>query len=350
MYDEGMSRVRLHELAVFSRQLATMQAAGLPLVQAVAIIAEQNDNPVFRAILERVARDVKEGRSFAEALAEHPFVFPALFVNMAKSGEVGGNLDVILERLSAHFEAQILFKKKIRHEVVNPVILAAVSGIAGLGLVLATIRAHLGVLTASGKALPWTVGALLSAYNFLHSLAQGAVVAGIAAAVIVLLASFIPPLARLIYEAMIIVPFFGQVWRKIILAKFARLMGTMQISGVPILDSMDIASKLVGHRTYEAAINRARAAIREGEGIAGPLKKAGVFPQMVVQMVSAGEETGKLDEMLLKIADYYDAEVEAALLPARLPGILVVIGLSLLVHGLVLFFVVSPVISAIYSR
>lgn len=349
-YDEGMARVNLRDVAVFSRQLATMQAAGLPLAQAVAIIAEQNNNRIFRAILERVARDLKEGKSFWEALKEHPFVFSGLYVNMAKSGEAGGNLDVILERLASHFEQQIIFKKRIRHDVANPLILALVSGMAGLGLILASIRPHLGVMTASGKELPWTVAALLASYNFFASLAQGAVIAGIAVAVILLFSVLIPPLSRLIYEAMILVPYYGSVWEKVLLARFARILATLQISGVPILDSMEITAGLVGHGTAKNAILKARAGVREGEGIAGPLKESGYFPRMVIQMVSAGEETGKLDEMLLKIADYYDAEVEAALLPARLPGILVILGLSLMVQGMVLFFIVNPILSAIYSR
>ena len=340
----------MRDIAVFSRQLATMQATGLPVAQAIAIIAEHSDNRIFKAILERIVADIKAGSGFSEALAKHPFVFPPLYVNLAKAGEAGGNLDVVLERLSSHFEQQIIFKKRIRHEVINPLLLAFVSGTAGIGLVLATIHAHLGVLTASGRELPWTVGALLSFYNFIHGLAQGAIIFGIAIAVLVLLASFIPALARLVYEAMIMIPYFGHVWRKLFVARFARVLATLQMSGVPILDAMDIVAGLVGHRKYEDAINKARAEIREGVGLSGPLKDSGLFPQLVIQMVSAGEETGKLDQMLLKIADYYDAEVEAALLPARVPGILAVVGLALLVHGTVLYFIVSPILSSIYLK
>ena len=340
----------MRDIAVFSRQLATMQGAGLPLVQAISIIAEQSDNRIFSVILDRIAGDVKAGASFPEALAKHPFIFPKLYVNMARAGVMGGNLDVMLDRISTYLEKDLIFRKRIRHEVINPVILALVSGIAGLGLLLATIRAHLGVLTASGRQLPWTAGALLSSYNFAHGLVHAGVIAGIAIAVVVLLASFIPSLARVIYEAMVYLPFTGHIMKKTFIARFARILETLQKSGVPILEGMDITAESVGHRAVESAILKARAGIKEGVGLAAPLKKSGIFPPMVIQMVSAGEETGKLDEMLMRVADYYEAEVEAALLPARIPGIMVVIGLALFVHGMILYFIVSPILSSIYLK
>jgi len=257
---------------------------------------------------------------------------------------------MILFVYSSCSHAGFRFKKQVRHEVINPVILALVSGSAGLGLMLAAITPHVAVLTATGRQLPWSVGALVAGYNFVQSLVHAAVIAGVAVAVVVLLASFIPSLARLVYKGMVLLPVIGHVWKNVVIARFARLLATLRISGVPILDSMEIAAHLVDHGAMKSAIMKARSNIREGEGIAGPLKNTGAFPSMVIQMVSAGEETGKLDDMLLRIADYYDAEVEAALLPARLPGILAIIGLAMLVQGAVLFFIVSPLLSALHSK
>jgi len=350
MYDEHMTRIKFKDVTVFSRHLATMQAAGLPLVQALSIITEQTENRVFKSLLSGITEDVKDGAKFHEAIEKHPSVFPKIYVNMAKAGGMGGNLDIMLDRLSTYMEKEVIFKKRIRHEVINPIILAVVSGVAGLGLLLATIRAHLVLLSASGRELPWMAGVLLSAYNAAHQLANAAVIVGLIVAFIVFLAALVPPIARVIYEGMVFLPFIGHVLKKTFIARFARILATLQRSGVPILEGMDITAQTVGHRSFEAAILKARAGIKEGEGIAAPLKKSGMFPRMVIQMVSAGEETGKLDEMLLRIADYYDAEVEAALLPARIPGIMVVVGLSLLVNGLVLFFIVSPILSAIYIK
>jgi len=325
-----------------------MQAAGLPLAQAISIIGEQSDNSKLRTVLFSIRDDIQHGGNFSEALVKHPSVFSPLYVNMCKAGEIGGNLDVILERLSMHLEKQDAFRISIRKEIVVPCVIALLTAVAGVALMLGAMGSLAAVPPLPGKAP--SNGALVAAYEYFAGLVKAA---GIILAIIlalVILAGAIRGKFSFSDGILLRLPFIGSVWKRLLVARFARILGTLQMSGVPILDGMDIIARTVGSKLFANAIFKVRASLREGVGISGPLKNAGIFPRMVIQMVSAGEETGKLDEMLLRIADFYDSEVETAILPAQWPMWFLMVGVALLVQGLVLRLVVSPIFAVLLSK
>ncbi len=298
-----MTGVDGSEVVLFSRQLATMVTAGLPLTQAIGIIGEQNDDPAFKGVVFQLRDDIAAGAKFPEALAKHPTVFSDFYVQISRAGDIGGNLDVILDRLAYELERANAYRTRYRVEVVTPLLLALGSTMVGLGLIGMVTHEHV-----------W-------------------------------------PLAGVVGVACLVVLGFmatakSATLKKLAVARFARILGTLQSSGVPILDGLDITARCLGSGMMATALLEARAKIKEGEEIAGPLKATGAFPAMVIQMISAGQETGKLDQMLLKIADFYEAEVEAETFPARLPTWCLIVGVALLVQGLTLVLVLNPLLEA----
>lgn len=305
-------KVKNSDIVIFSRQLATMQAAGLPLVQAIGIIAEQATSKGLKTVLTQVREDVSSGGNFSEALAKHPSAFTSLYVNMVKAGETGGNLDVILERLSTYLEKAQALKSKIVGAMMYPAVIICVMMGVLVFLMVAVVPTFKDVFKSFNAELPIFTRILINISDTLQTKyiqligAVGGCIAGFTA------------LKRTEYGSKLIdtvslkLPVFGSLLRRMAVARFSRTLGTLQRSGVPILDGMDIVAKTAGNKVIENAIFKARASIREGEGISGPLRAVGVFPPMVIQMVNAGEETGKLDEMLVRIADFYDQEVDTA--------------------------------------
>lgn len=305
-------KVKTKEIVYFSRQLATMQAAALPLVNALSILAEQTESKGFKSILTQIRDDISSGVQMSEALAKHPQAFPSLYINMIRAGEQGGSLSEILERLSTHLEKSEALKQKIQSAMMYPIAIAAVAVGVVLFLMVKVIPSFKEVFASFGHELPAPTRILLAISDFLQTkfyiiiIAIGGVVGGI----IALRRTESGTLA--LDKLMLRVPVLGPLLMKYAVALFTQTLGTLMKSGVQILESMEIVARISGNKVIEGALLKARASMREGEGIAGPLKATQVFPAMVIQMVNAGEESGKLDEMLLRIAQFYNGEVEVA--------------------------------------
>jgi type IV pilus assembly protein PilC len=332
----GASGVKIKEMAVFTRQFATMINAGLPLVQCLNILSEQSENPAFKAIIAAVMNDVESGSTLAEALRKHPKVFDKLFTNMVQAGEAGGVLDDILLRLASYIEKAEALRRKVKSAMTYPVVVACVAIGATTFMLLFIIPTFAKIFTEFGGDLPLPTKIVMMASSFL----RGAwyILVGIVIVMVVLYRRYIATEngRRTVDKTMLSVPIFGDVLRKGAIARFTRTLGTLISSGVPILDGLEITAQTAGNKIIEEAIMATRGSIREGETIASPLRQSKVFPPMVVQMIGIGEETGALDEMLNKIAAFYDDEVNTAVdtLTSVIEPIMIVV-MGLLVGGMV---------------
>ncbi|MDR7416831.1 MAG: type II secretion system F family protein [Armatimonadota bacterium] len=304
--------ISLRELALMSRQFATMVNSGLSLVRALSILEQQATNPKLRRILAQVRADVEQGRALADAMAKHPQAFSSLYVNMVRAGEAGGVLDDVLQRLSTFLEKEYALRQKIRSAMVYPVILAVVATLALLFMTVFIIpqfvvfyrELNVGDLPVPTQILMWVSLMIRSFwYLWVPALALGAYG----------LRRWIrTPAGKAWWDrAKLHLPLFGPLVQKAILARFARTLGTLLGAGVPLLQAFEVTGKAVDNVVVEEGIQKVRSSIREGESIAVPLSSIQLFPPMVVQMVRVGEEAGNLDEMLVKVADFYDTEVEA---------------------------------------
>jgi len=300
------------DVVVFTRQLSTMIDAGLPLVQGLEILGNQQENPTFKKILTQVRGDVETGTTFADALKKHPTVFDNLFCNMVEAGEIGGILDTILSRLSIFMEKSMTLKKRVKGAMTYPIICLCIS-IVILGVILIFVVPVFEKMFADfGSALPVPTQIVVSMSNFV----KNNFLYGIALAFFAIFAFkkfYKTEKGEKKIDALILeLPVFGDLIRKVAVAKFARTLGTMLKSGVPILESLQVVARTAGNKVIETAVFRTSDAISEGRPIAEPLEETGVFPSMVVQMINVGEAVGALDAMLEKIADFYDEEVDQA--------------------------------------
>lgn len=324
-----MKSVKEKEVAVFTRQLATMIDAGLPLVQSLEILASQQENPTFKDILLRVKTDVEGGSTFSEALRKCPKAFNELFTNLVTAGEVGGTLDIILNRLSQYMEKSIALKKRVKSAMVYPASILGVSVLVVIILLVFVIPVFEKMFAGFGAALPGATQFIIALSKFVQSNLMY-IIAGLVLFVI-LFRKYRQTQngRRLTDRAILKAPVFGPLLIKIAIARFSRTLGTLVSSGVPILDGLSITAKSSGNKVLEEAIMKTRASISEGKTIAEPLGEENVFPPMVVQMIGVGESTGSLDAMLNKIADFYDEEVDAtvaALTSLLEPLMMVVLG------------------------
>ena len=330
-------KVSKRELAIFTRQFATMIDAGLPLVQCLDILGLQQENQAFKKVILKVKEDVESGSTFADALGKHPHVFDELFVNLVSAGEVGGILDTILSRLAAYIEKAMKLAKQVKSAMVYPSTILAVALIVTVVLLVYVIPIFGDMFKDFGATLPLPTQFVMAISGYTRKYFLVGVV------LLVLLVMGIRWYykqengRRRIDRLLLRVPIFGDLLRKIAVARFSRTLGTMVSSGVPILESMDIVAKSAGNKVIEEAILRARTSISEGKTIAEPLADSKVFPIMVTQMVSVGEATGALDTMLNKIADFYDDEVDAAVgaLTSLLEPMLMIF-LGVVIGGLVI--------------
>ena len=307
------SGVSSKELQIFTRQLATMIDAGLPLVQCLDILANQTPNKVFARILGQVKASVEQGATFSDALRRHPKVFDELYVNLVAAGEVGGILDTILNRLATYIEKAVKLKGQLKSAMVYPIsILCVAVGVIAVMLVKVIPTFEDMYKNFKGATLPKPTQLVINVshgfidywYIFLGALA------GLVGFVLVALKN---ERARdLLDAALLRIPVIGSVIRKVVVARFTRTLGTLLASGVPILDALDICAKTAGNRVVARAVLHARTKIAEGQDMAGPLSETQVFPSMVVQMIGVGEQTGAMDQMLQKIADFYEEEVDVA--------------------------------------
>ncbi|RLA97750.1 MAG: type II secretion system F family protein [Deltaproteobacteria bacterium] len=305
-------KVKDKDVVVFIRQFATMIDAGLPLVQGLQILQEQQTNRTFKTILKQVQKDVEEGSTFADALKKHPQIFDELTINLVAAGEVGGILDVILNRLAAYMEKIAALKKKVKGAMTYPAIVTIIAILVTAVILIFVIPVFSKMFADFGAALPAPTQFVINISNAVRSYFHWFIIAAI-----VLFIAFkrfrATEKGREITDRLVLrLPVFGMLMRKVAVAKFTRTLGTMLSSGVPILEAMDIVAKTAGNKVIEKAIIETRASVAEGKSVTEPLMYSGVFPPMVVQMISVGESTGALDAMLGKIADYYDEEVDAA--------------------------------------
>ena len=308
----GFGGVSTKDILIFTRQFSVMIDAGLPLVQGLEIIATQADNAEFRRVLTDVKLRVESGSTFADALAEHPKVFDELFVQLVRAGEIGGILDTILQRLGAYIEKNEKLKRRVKGAMVYPSIVLVVA--VGVTLVMLMF-----VTPTFEKMFKDFGGAMPAPTQFLIDLSLAfrtnwLLICGIPAAAFVAFKAWISKGRgqEIWHDTVLKFPLFGPLIRKVAVARFTRTLGTMISSGVPILDALEIVAKTAGNRTIEKGILYVRTKISEGKNIAGPLAETKVFPQMVVQMIGVGEATGAMDQMLNKIADFYDDEVDVA--------------------------------------
>jgi type IV pilus assembly protein PilC len=308
-----MGGVPTKDLVMFTRQFATMIDAGLPLVQCLEIQAEQQPNKRFKEILRDVKSDVEQGATFADSLRKHPKPFDNLYTNLVQAGEIGGILDTILNRLAVYLEKAESLKRKVKGAMVYPAtILVVAIGVVVL-LLVKVIPVFEKMFADFGGELP---GPTQMVVNISHFMQQYIVLMLTALGIAVF--SFFWARRRFRQfryrtDALFLkIPVFGSLLRKVAVARFSRTLGTMISSGVPILDALDICAKTAGNMVIELGLQKTRTAISEGRTIAEPLEASGVFPGMVVQMIAVGEQTGAMDSMLGKIADFYDDEVDTA--------------------------------------
>ena len=305
-------KVTEKDIVVMTRQFATMIDAGLPLVQCLDILYSQQDNRTFKRILKQIKDDVEEGSTFADALKKHPDVFDDLFVNLVAAGEIGGILDVILNRLANYIEKAAKLKKKVKGAMVYPLVVMIIAVCVVAVILIFVIPVFQQMFADFGRALPAPTQFVVNVSNFVKSYIIYLIVL-MALCIFAFRRFYRTERGRTIVDDLVLkAPVFGVLIRKVAVAKFTRTLGTMISSGVPILDSLDIVAATAGNKTIETALRETRMSISEGRTIAEPLADSDVFPAMVVQMISVGEATGALDTMLTKIADFYDDEVDAA--------------------------------------
>ena len=331
-----MGRIKMRDIVILTRQFSTMINAGLPLVQAMTILSEQSENKTLQGIMRKVVFDVESGNTVSDALARHPAAFSNLYVNMVAAGEAGGILDTILMRLATFMEKNDALIRKVKGAMIYPGVIMAVAGIAITVLLIFVIPVFEELFTSAGLALPLPTRIVMGLSRFLKAY-WWMVLGGIATTVFALKRFHATSNGKLqIDRLMLKVPVLGDVIRKAAVSRFTRTLGTLVSSGVSILDGLEITAKTAGNRVVHDAIMESRASIAGGDTIAQPLKKSGVFPPMVISMISVGEQTGGLDEMLSKIADFYDEEVDAAVsnLLSLLEPIMIVF-LGIVVGGMV---------------
>ena len=307
-------RVKTSDLVIFTRQFAVMIGAGLPLVSALGILAKQNDNATFQKVLRSVKLDVEEGATFAEALAKHPRVFDDLFVNLVAAGEVGGILDTILNRLAGQLEKAEKLARQVKSAMVYPTTVSVIALAVIVLLLVKVIPVFQKMFIDFGGTLPGPTQMVIDLSEFL----QANILFMLAITGVVIMAFQQARARSLVFryrvdQLLLRLPLFGGTIKKVAVARFTRTLGTMVASGVPILDALDIVAKTAGNLVIEEEIVKAKQSISEGKTIAEPLQDSNVFPEMMVQMVAVGEETGSLDSMLTKVAEFYDDQVDAAI-------------------------------------
>ena len=313
----GRKKVKSKDLSIFTRQFSVMIDAGLPLVQCLEILAQQQDNKYFQQILLQVRQDVEEGSTLAAAMARHPRVFDQLYANMVEAGETGGILDLILQRLSTFIEKLVKLKRDIISAMIYPtaVVLMAIGAVAVIMIVVIPQfqNIFLGLL-GPGEQLPLPTRIVVGFSNFLAGWGGLAILISLIGFAVAIKFYYKTPSGRRNIDRFLLkVPILGDITRKIAVARFSRTLSTLLSSGVPILQSLDITAKTSGNVIIEEAITKVRTGVERGESFVDPLKATEVFPNMVAQMIGIGEQTGALDAMLGKIADFYEAEFDSAI-------------------------------------
>jgi len=331
----GREKIKSKELALFTRQFSVMLDAGLPLVQCLEILGQQQDNKFFQKVIFQTRSDVEAGMTLADAMAKHPRVFELLYTNMVAAGETGGILDLILQRLSTYLEKMVKLKGDVKSALVYPIAVIIISIIVITIIMIVVIPAFKNIfegLLGPGERLPWLTEVVVSISQFMASYWWlMAIVIGLG--VFGLKTWYKTDKGLHAIDSMILkLPVLGPIMRKIAVARFSRTLSTLLSSGVPILESLEITARTAGNIIVTEAIQKVRAGIEQGQTFVEPLKASGVFPIMVSQMIGVGEQTGALDAMLSKIADFYEQEVDAAianLLSLMEPAMIMFLGVTI---------------------
>jgi len=325
--ERSLGKVRLDDLVVFSRQLATMIDAGIPLVQALGILAEQVENKFLQSVLNQVRKDIEGGMSFCDALARHPNVFSDLFINMTRAGEASGMLDEVLDRLATYLEKTAALTRKVKSSLIYPAVVISMAIIITAFLLIKVVPTFSSIFEVLGGRLPLPTLILIAVSNMLRKMFVFIVLV-LVALVIIFKRYIATEKGRIQFDTLLLrLPVLGMLFRKVAVAKFARTFSTLVKSGVSVLNALEIVARTAGNKVVEIAVLGCRSAVRDGEPISQPLIKSEVFPAMVCRMIGVGEQTGQLEKMLTKIADFYEDEVDAA-----------VAGLTSMIEPLVIAF------------
>jgi type IV pilus assembly protein PilC len=304
--------IKMRDIVIFTRQFSTMINSGLPLVQALDILAKQSENPALQDVTKAVVFDVESGNTVADALKKHPKAFSDLYVNMVAAGEAGGILDTILMRLATFMEKNDALVRKVKGAMIYPGVIMSVAAGAIIVLLIFVIPTFQEMFASVGLALPLPTRIVIAMSEFLQNFWWACIAVGVAA-YFALIRYYATKDGQLVIDRILLrMPVLGDVLRKSAVSRFTRTLGTLISSGVSILDGLEITARTAGNRVISDAIMASRASIAGGDTISAPLQKSNVFPPMVISMIAVGEQTGGLDEMLSKIADFYDEEVDAA--------------------------------------
>lgn len=330
-------KVKGKDVVIFTRQFATMIDAGLPIVQGLDILGKQAENPAFKKVLFQTKDVVETGGTLAEGLKKNPKVFDDLFTNMIDAGEKGGILDIILERLSLYLEKSMKLKREIKSAMIYPSVVIGAAFIVSSILLIFVIPTFAEMFADFGAALPLPTQIVMSISNFFVN--YWYLIFGSIGGLIFFFKRFAatPRGKEVLHPILLKLPVFGEIIRKVAVARFTRTLGTMISSGVPILEALLICAKTAGNTVVEKEVMRARLSISEGKSMTDPLNESVVFPTMVVQMISVGEQTGAMDAMLNKIAEFYEQEVDNAVASMKqLIEPLMILFLGVLIGGLVI--------------
>jgi type IV pilus assembly protein PilC len=322
--------VNAKELAIFTRQFSVMIDAGLPLVQCLEILGGQQENKFFQKVLINTRSMVEGGSTLSTAMRSSPKVFDGLYVNMVEAGETGGILDIILQRLSTYIEKNVKLQRAVKSALVYPVGVLTIAGLVIFLLLWKVVPIFATLFAGLGVTLPLPTKIVIAMSNFVGSYFGLLIIVAIVGGIFGLKVWYGTPGGKFVLDTIILkLPVLGLLMRKIAVARFTRTLGTLISSGVPILEGLDITAKTSGNAVVERALQKVRKALEEGKSLTEPLKDSNVFPGMVTQMIAVGEQTGAMDAMLQKIADFYEEEVDAAvkdLLTAMEPVMIVFLG------------------------
>jgi type IV pilus assembly protein PilC len=334
----GGKGVPLKELQVFTRQLSTLLGSGIPILQSLEVLSQSQRSAGMSIALKSMVNDINQGRRFGEAMAEHPLVFDRFYVNMVKAGEESGNIDQILNRLAVYIEKAAKVKGQIKGAMVYPIAILVVAFLVVAGLMIFVIPKFEAVFASSGQELPGLTKIVVALSKVFISY-WWAIIGGIAGSVFFLINYYRTDEGKKTIDTIMIdIPYIGDLIQKSAVARFTRTLSTLLASGVSIMEALEIASRVTGNVVIETALIRAREAISEGKSLTVPLAKEKYIPQMVTQMIGVGEQTGAIDQMLNKVADFYEDEVDvavSALTSVMEPLMMVVLG------GIIAFVVVA---------
>ncbi len=333
-------KVGAKRIAIFTRQFSVMLDAGLPLVQCLEILGEQEEHRGFQAIINQVRSDVEAGSSLADSMRKHPKAFDNLFTNMVAAGEAGGILDIILQRLSIYIEKVVRLNNQVKSALIYPTAVIVIAALVVFVILKWVIPVFAQLFAGLGGEMPFLTRTVINASNFVGDYFIFIILVVIFGSVAVNRWHKTPHGRRVLDGAMLRIPIIGMLLRKIAVARFCRTLSTLTASGVPILDGLEITAKTSGNAIIEDAVMAVRKSVEEGKTISDPLAQTKVFPVMVVQMINVGEQTGALDQMLSKIADFYEEEVDTA-----------VAGLMKLIEPImisVLGVVIGTIVTAMY--